>query len=128
MGLGVLAAISGRAPRWPRRSQLWPLADQMADNAFLSGEKGVARCLTSTFIEYHPQRVLEAFRRGEFDQIEIIGQADEKEFFELCFREKCWTPWPGDAHAAKEGGSAPLVCPGGQSESEAAPGKCLPRF
>jgi hypothetical protein len=32
--------------------------------------------------------VLEAFRRGEFDQIEIIGQADEKEFFELCFREK----------------------------------------
>ena len=40
------------------------------------------------FIEYHPQRVLEAFRRGEFDQLEIIGQADEKEFFELCFKEK----------------------------------------
>ena len=39
-------------------------------------------------IEYHPQRVLEAFRRGEFDQLEIIGQADEKEFFELCFKEK----------------------------------------
>lgn len=39
-------------------------------------------------IEYHPHRVLEAFRRGEFDQIEIIGQADEKEFFELCFKEK----------------------------------------
>jgi hypothetical protein len=39
-------------------------------------------------IEYHPQRVLEAFRQGQFDQIEIIGQADEKEFFELCFREK----------------------------------------
>jgi hypothetical protein len=32
--------------------------------------------------------VLQAFRRGEFDQIEIIGQADEKEFFELCFQEK----------------------------------------
>jgi len=32
--------------------------------------------------------VLEAFRRGEFDQIEVIGQADEKEFFELCFKEK----------------------------------------
>lgn len=32
--------------------------------------------------------MLEAFRRGEFDQLEIIGQADEKEFFELCFREK----------------------------------------
>lgn len=39
-------------------------------------------------IEHHPQRVLEAFRRGEFDQIEIVGQADEKEFFELCFKEK----------------------------------------
>ena len=39
-------------------------------------------------IEHHPQRVLEALRRGEFDQIEIIGEADEKEFFELCFREK----------------------------------------
>ena len=41
-----------------------------------------------TIIEHHPQRVLEAFARGEFDQIEIIGEADEKEFFELCFREK----------------------------------------
>jgi len=41
-----------------------------------------------TLIEHHPRRVLEAFRRGEFDQIEVIGQADEKEFFELCFKEK----------------------------------------
>lgn len=32
--------------------------------------------------------MLEAFRRGDFDQLEIIGQADEKEFFELCFQEK----------------------------------------
>jgi Transposase DDE domain len=32
--------------------------------------------------------VLEAFRQGEFDQLEIIGQADEKEFFELCLKEK----------------------------------------
>lgn len=39
-------------------------------------------------IEHHQQQVLEAFRRGEFDQIEIIGHADEKEFFELCLREK----------------------------------------
>lgn len=39
-------------------------------------------------IEHHQQWVLEAFRQGEFDQIEIIGEADEKEFFELCFREK----------------------------------------
>jgi hypothetical protein len=39
-------------------------------------------------IEHHQQQVLEAFRRGEFDQIEIIGHADEKQFFELCFEEK----------------------------------------
>jgi len=39
-------------------------------------------------IEHHQQQVLEAFSRGQFDQIEIIGEADEKEFFELCFREK----------------------------------------
>ncbi len=32
--------------------------------------------------------MLAAFRRGEFDQIEFVGQADEKEFFELCFQEK----------------------------------------
>jgi hypothetical protein len=32
--------------------------------------------------------VLEAFRRGDFDQLEIVGEADEKEFFELCFREQ----------------------------------------
>jgi hypothetical protein len=38
-------------------------------------------------IEHHQQWVLEAFRQGEFDQIEIIGEADQKEFFELCFRE-----------------------------------------
>ena len=44
--------------------------------------------LNLNLIEHHPQRVLAALRRGEFDQIEIIGQADEKEFFELCFKEK----------------------------------------
>jgi hypothetical protein len=39
-------------------------------------------------IEHHPQKVLQALRRGEFDALEIIGEADEKEFFELIFREK----------------------------------------
>jgi hypothetical protein len=39
-------------------------------------------------IEYHPQRVLEALRRGEFDAVEIVGEADEKDFFERLFREK----------------------------------------
>jgi hypothetical protein len=39
-------------------------------------------------IEHRQQWVLDAFRQGEFDQIEVIGEADEKEFFELCFQEK----------------------------------------
>lgn len=39
-------------------------------------------------VEPHPRRVLEAFRRGEFDGLEVLGQADEKAFFELCFREQ----------------------------------------
>ena len=39
-------------------------------------------------IEHHPQRVLAALRRGEFDGLEIVGEADEKDFFERLFREK----------------------------------------
>jgi hypothetical protein len=41
-------------------------------------------------IEPHPRSVLEAFREGAFDDLEILGQADEKAFFELGFREKLW--------------------------------------
>ena len=40
-----------------------------------------------SFIEYQPQKVLEAFRQGEFDGLEVIGQADERDFFQRCFRE-----------------------------------------
>lgn len=39
-------------------------------------------------VEPHPRRVLEAFRQGDFDGLEILGQADEKAFFELCLQEK----------------------------------------
>jgi hypothetical protein len=39
-------------------------------------------------VEYHPRQVLDAFRRGEFDQIEILGEADERDFFERCFKDK----------------------------------------
>ena len=39
-------------------------------------------------IEHHPQWVLEAFRRGEFDGLEVIGEADERAFFELAIREQ----------------------------------------
>lgn len=39
-------------------------------------------------IEHHPQWVLEAFRRGEFDGLEVVGEADERAFFELAIKEK----------------------------------------
>lgn len=39
-------------------------------------------------IEHHPQRVLDALRQGEFDALEILGEADEREFFERLFRAK----------------------------------------
>ena len=32
--------------------------------------------------------MLDAFRQGDFDGLEILGQADEKAFFELCLQEK----------------------------------------
>lgn len=41
-----------------------------------------------SFIEYQPQKVLEAFRQGDFDGLEIIGQADERDFFQRCFQER----------------------------------------
>jgi hypothetical protein len=44
-----------------------------------------------TFVEYHPQAVLAAFRRGEFDSLEVIGQADERDFFQRCFQERLLT-------------------------------------
>ena len=40
------------------------------------------------FVEYHPQSVLAAFRRGEFDGLEVIGQADERDFFQRAFQER----------------------------------------
>ncbi len=39
-------------------------------------------------LEPHPRRVLDAFRRGEFDGLEIIAREDETVFFELAFRER----------------------------------------
>ena len=44
-----------------------------------------------TVIEYQPQKVLAAFRRGEFDNLEVIGQADERDFFQRCFQERILT-------------------------------------
>ena len=41
-----------------------------------------------TLVEYQPQKVLAAFRQGEFDGLEVIGQADERDFFQRCFQER----------------------------------------
>jgi hypothetical protein len=41
-----------------------------------------------SIVEYHPQSVLAAFRRGEFDGLEVIGQADERDFFQRCVQER----------------------------------------
>ena len=60
------------------------------------------------FIEHHPQKVLEAFRRGEFDQIEIVGRADEKEFFELCFKEKILLALAKEMPTARKKEEVPL--------------------
>jgi hypothetical protein len=59
-------------------------------------------------IEHHQQQVLEAFRRGEFDQIEIIGHADEKEFFELCFKEKILEALAKEMPTARKKEEVPL--------------------
>lgn len=59
-------------------------------------------------IEHHQQQVLEAFRRGEFDQIEIIGPADEKQFFELCLREKILAALAKEMPTARQKEEVPL--------------------
>jgi hypothetical protein len=63
-----------------------------------------------SLIEHHPQRVLEDFRQGEFDQIEIIGEADEKAFFELCFREKILLALAEAMPTARQKVEVPLWC------------------
>jgi hypothetical protein len=64
-------------------------------------------------IEYHPQRVLEAFRRGEFDQLEIIGQADEGIFRAVLQGKDLGLVYGGDSYAPKERRGCAVVCPGG---------------
>jgi hypothetical protein len=82
-----IAAISAPGPFWSNASNgcspgwiSWP------NNG--SGDGRSLKTMDLTLLEPHPRRVLEAFRQGEFDGLEIIGQADEKEFFELALREK----------------------------------------
>ncbi len=73
-------------------------------------------------IEHHPKLVLDALRRGEFDALEIVGEADEKEFFERLFREKLLEKLAAtNAYRSREEGSPAVVYPGGQHEFETAP-------
>src|SRR5207245_5043263 len=88
-----IVAISALGRPWSKDiSACWVWWTKWPNNVCWSGpRKRRTPTLNLTLIEHHPQRVLEAFRRGEFDQIEIIGQADEKEFFELCFHVKIFS-------------------------------------
>jgi hypothetical protein len=64
--------------------------------------------LNLEIIEHRQQWVLEAFRRGEFDQLEVIGEADEKEFFELCFQEKILAALAQEMPTARKKEEVPL--------------------
>ena len=65
-------------------------------------------------IEHHPQRVRDALRRGEFDAVEIVGEADEREFFELLFRgEASGGVGRHNALHTPQGGGTAMVHPGG---------------
>jgi hypothetical protein len=59
-------------------------------------------------LEPHPRRVLDAFRHGEFDGLEILGPADEKAFFEWCFREKLLAALAGPMPTARKKEEVPL--------------------
>jgi hypothetical protein len=41
-----------------------------------------------SLVEYQPQKVLAAFRQGDFDGLEVIGQADERDFFQRAFQAR----------------------------------------
>ncbi|MBI4325978.1 MAG: hypothetical protein HY674_12025 [Chloroflexi bacterium] len=60
-------------------------------------------------VEPHPHRALEAFRRGEFDGLEIIGRADGKALIELCFRARLLEALAEPMPAAGKGPAARRV-------------------
>ena len=126
-----IAATSGPAPCWSKRHpHLLALADQMAEQRLLAWPRQRSRPMpdlnSSNIIRngcWKPSAGASLIR------LEIIGQADEKEFFELCFKEKILDALAEEMPThAQERGSAPVVCPGGQSQSEAALGKLLSGF
>ncbi len=60
-------------------------------------------------IEPHPRRVLEAFRQGEFDDLEVLGQAEEKAFFELCLREQLLEALAASMPIARQKEEVPIL-------------------
>ena len=82
-----------------------------------------------TLVEYQPQKVLAAFRQGEFDGLEVIGQADERDFFQRCFQEHLLVRLADSMPTArKKQEVSPLVHLGGQSESQTPPGELVSGF
>jgi hypothetical protein len=61
-----------------------------------------------TFIEYEPQKVLRAFRQGEFDGLEVIGQADERDFFQRCFQHRILSCLAASMPTARKKHEVPL--------------------
>jgi hypothetical protein len=61
-----------------------------------------------SFIEYEPQKVLAAFRRGEFDGLEVIGQADERDFFQRCFQQRLLSRLADSMPTARKKHEVPL--------------------
>jgi len=90
MGLGVSPAISGRAPRWPRRiPNCWPWRSKAGQRLLVWPEKRVARCLTYDLISRIIRNGSWRLPRGDLTRSRS-SPGRRKEFFELCFREKCW--------------------------------------
>jgi len=44
--------------------------------------------------ERNDVRVLEAFRGGDFDYVDAIGEVSEADFFRVITERKSWTSWP----------------------------------
>jgi len=81
-----------------------------------------------SFIEYEPQKVLAGFRRGEFDGLEVIGQADERDFFHRCFQEHLLEKLAESMPTARKKEEVPRWFILAANLSEAPPGKFVPGF
>ena len=100
---------AGARTAGPSSTRVWPDAKRCSCIRWAHEATGCTGPGVVELIEHHQRQVLEALRRGEFDQIEIIGHADEKQFFELCFQEKILEALAQSMPTARRGGGAALV-------------------